>query len=234
MSDPEQEGAVEEGRSSEKEPAKVPARPKSRFARLVRELVWVVGLTVLLALVFELYNTTTSNQALRQQVAQRDSLIRKIQANDSLSCLTTNLYEATVTKYITTDCSLLVDGKKVSLERFIAIYSAQEDQRAKLQQDLDEFQRTLGALQQVLRKQDQACAAARDSLGFYRQQLQALRSTYKVQVHTRMQGSTRLMYAQTPQLDSALALLAMFRHELRYDSAKHQWKVRYPAPRAGR
>lgn len=66
------------------------------------------------------------------------------------------------------------------------------------------------------------------------EQLQALRSTYKVQVHTRMQGSTRLMYAKTPQLDSALALLAMFRHELRYDSAKHQWKVRYPVPRAGR
>jgi hypothetical protein len=198
----------------------------------IKGIVLVVVLGLLLAagtLGYQLYD---DNEELKNQIAQRDSLIKRIQASDSLSCQFSGRYDSVVTRYITNDCSLLIDGKKISLDKFIDIYAKQVEERAvaeiklaAVQNQLGEIGLSLGELQKALRVQDLKFAVAQDSLSYYKSVLRTVKKTYGIKLNSRIDGKYRITNLETKQLDSALVLLQLYRHRMRYDSLTHVWTV---------
>ncbi|MGI4742942.1 MAG: hypothetical protein ACRYG7_47940 [Janthinobacterium lividum] len=185
--------------------------------------LFLFGLIALASVAMLLYNT---NVELRSQIARRESLIKRSQANDSLSCEHTEKYAATVTKYIKNNCSLLVDGKEISLERFIDIYVGKERNITALQNDLDKIAATLPALQKAIREREKAYAVTQDSLLLYKSRLRVLEKGYGMKARTHQEGQYRITEYETSKMDSALVLLDVFRNRLSYDSVGKKWHVR--------
>jgi hypothetical protein len=170
-----------------------------------------------------LYNT---NAELQKQIVQRESLIKRSQANDSVSCEHTEKYVATVTKYIRNNCSLLVDGKEVSLEKFIDIYASKERSITALQNDLNSIAATLPALQKIIKEREKTYSITQDSLSLYKARLRTLEKGYGIKSRTRQEGRYRITEYETSKMDSALVLLDVFRNRLSYDSVGKKWHVR--------
>jgi hypothetical protein len=183
------------------------------------------GLGIFLTVGIVGYQLQDTNSKLKNQIAQRDKLIKRIQASDSLSCQASERYDSTVTKYITNDCSLLVDGKEISLDKFIDIYIGQQQKREELEIKLSEINKLLGAVDKEVQTQDQEYAAAQDSLNLYRSMLRAVKKNYGLKFQIRHDGKYRITQLEATQIDSAMVLLKVFRHQLSYDSLSHRWIV---------
>ncbi len=168
----------------------------------------------------------TTNTELRNQIAHQTSLIKRSQASDSLSCEHTEKYAATVNKYITNDCSLVVDGKEISLEKFINIYAEQQQRSADLQGNLTDITTTLTALEKAIRAREEVVATTQDSLALYKFQLRNIEKKYGIKSRIRASGNYRIAEYETKQADSALLLLKVFRNRLSYDSLKKEWHIR--------
>ena len=186
-------------------------------------LILLIIAGTIAALAFVLYE---NNIVLKNQISQRDILIKRAQTNDSLSCAHDEKYVQTVTKYITSDCSLLVDGRKISLDNFLKIYSQKEDEAIEAQKNLNIISRDVNALQRAIRERDRTCDAAQDSLSLYKYQLLTLEKRYGIVVHTRSSDKYWHIDYEAKKIDSALVLLSIYRKRMSYDSLKRTWSVR--------
>lgn len=164
-------------------------------------LILVVLILALLSLSYILY---TNNQNLIVEIEKRDDLIKKSQLSDSLNCAHTENYIKTVTEYITRDCSILIDNKKVSLDEFIKIYS-------------DEVNKSYDYQNNILQ--------LNDSIKTLTRQLEFIKKKYSVEANTKIDGNYKITSAQSAKIDSALMLLPYYRDRLIYDSVKNEWKV---------
>ncbi|MDU0372015.1 hypothetical protein ACFPAF_16550 [Hymenobacter endophyticus] len=202
---------------------------KAILTGLVLSVFLIIG-----AVGYQLHDT---NVELKNQINQRDSLIKRIQANDSLSCQSSEQYESTVTKYVTTDCSLLVDGKKISLESFIDIYVNQQQERLELQNQISKMGRSVAAVEKQIKIRELEYSISQDSLALYRGILRSAKNTYGLSFTIRQNSKYRYVVPESAQLDSAMILLRVFRRQLSYDSASRKWIVRHevlrlPAPKS--
>lgn len=198
----------------------------------IKGIVLGVVLGIVLAAGTLGYQMQDTNAELKNQIAQRDNLIKRIQASDSLSCQFSGRYDSVVTKYITNDCSLLIDGKQISLDKFIDIYASQVEQRAiaeikleAVQNQMGEIGQTLGELRKAIRTQDLRFAVAQDSLAYYKSLVRSVKKYYGVKFNTRVDGNYRITNLETKQIDSAMVLLQLYRHRMRYDSLSRVWTV---------
>ena len=139
-----------------------------------------------------------NNNELKKQLQSRDSLIKKSQVTDSLNCQHTEEYVKTITKYITNDCSILIDKKEVSLSEFIEIYKKQIDENSTLS----------------------------DSLNTLKRQIELISKKYSISVDTKDNGNQRITSLEARRIDSALILLSVFRDRLKYDSTNHSWLIK--------
>ena len=139
-----------------------------------------------------------NNGKLKDQIELRDTLIEKSRINDSLSCEHTEEYVKTVTKYISNDCSIMIDKKKISLDEFINIYIKQADQNDIL----------------------------KDSLAIVKSQLQLIKERYSLSISLHKENANLIASFDAKKIDSALMLLSVFRDRLRFDSVSNKWMVR--------
>lgn len=157
-----------------------------------------------LAFIFIMYD---NNSELSIQLESRDTLIKKIQVNDSLSCAHTADYTKTITKYVTSDCELLIGNKKVSLNEFINIY-------------IDESKKN--ALQEI------QILKLRDSINILQQRIDFIKNRFGITITSKDDGQSRIDTYHSDKLDTALRLYDTFRGKLKYDSATKKWKLAIP------
>jgi len=186
-------------------------------------LVFLTIMATVAAFAFILYR---NNIELKNQISRRDTLIKNTQKNDSLSCAHDEKYVQTITKYITSDCSLIVDGKKISLDNFIKIYSQKESALLEAQRRLKSIDDNIGPLQKAIAERDRLCDAAQDTLALYKRQLRTIGKTYGISTRTRHTDKYIITDYESRKIDSALVLLSIYRKRMSYDSLSRNWIVR--------
>lgn len=193
------------------------------LVRIITDIFLIIGLISSATIAAILYNT---KDELQNQISKRDNLIKRSQASDSLSCEHAEQYVKTVTKYISNDCSLTVDGKKISLGNFIKIYSQKEDELIKAQNSLNSIYSNVGAIEKDINERERTCSAIRDTLVLYKQRLKTIEKTYGIATRVRYTDKYTITSYEAKKIDSALVLLSIYRKRMSYDSLSRTWTVR--------
>lgn len=147
------------------------------------------------------------NKDLNFEINKRDKLIAKTLLNDSINCEHTEKYVNTVTKYITKDCELIINEKKVTLDEFISIYSNEIKENNKLRKK--EFD-------------------LNDTIKILKYQIDKIKKKYPIKLATIGEKGYLFTNVESLEIDSALVLLPFFRNRMSYDRLKNQWKVVMP------
>lgn len=149
---------------------------------------------------------------LRTQVKQRDSLITKTFASDSVACDHATKYLQKMSQHIQPNCSIMAGNKKISIDEFIAMYSSLVDEN---QQCLDQ------------RLEDQKYInTLKDSINFFNNQKAVIERFYDIKIKAFLINGKRDFSIDTRKVDSAFILLDLYRSKMSYDSTKKMWYVK--------
>lgn len=151
--------------------------------------------------VYKLYN----------EVNRLQVIIKKNQSIDSLNCTKSNEYREVIEKYVTNDCGLLIDGKRVSLQNFVDLYQKKQDD---LIESLDG--------QIGLQKENNLL---KDSLNILNHQIKLINTNLGISLKSKKSDCSVVVGYESKKIDSALLLLKYFRDRLRYDSVDKSWII---------
>jgi hypothetical protein len=161
------------------------------------------------------------NSELVEQLEFRDTLIKSNQNLDSLTCEHNQKYVETINHYITNECAIILDDKKISLSEFIDIYANEIQKNSNYMDSLRFFKRQSLQFANLYR----STFPKLDSLNLLKIQIKNVSKRYDINITTTLKDSVRYTTIESPKIDSALILLKYFRNKLSYDPIKKVWMV---------
>lgn len=175
-----------------------------------------------------LYN---NNSEITKQVNERDSLIKSSYLRDSITSIKTQKNAEIITKYVN-DCSLEIDGKKISLEEFVKLLNDAYHKNYLLQDSLIN-QKTINtnlnsqvrSLDLKLKISETRNLIIKDSLEYSNKIIGNFKKQYGIDYDVKVDDKYRVFQFKRSTVDSALILFPYFKDKLKYDSAKKVWII---------
>lgn len=175
----------------------------------------------------------TNNSDLLLEIQKREQLIKNIQKRDSLDNLSRKNTNDIFSEYVSSDCSLEIDGKKITLESFVKLLNDSYNKNYLLQASIakQEFKAKLDSgrvadLESELRKLRNEYFLFKDSLDYAYRIIKNIKKTYDIDYDFRSESNYRIFQFKFGTVDSALLLFPYYKDRLKYDSTRKLWTIK--------
>lgn len=182
------------------------------------------------AIFFAIY-VAYNNEELKDQILKRDVMIGNSRIRDSLFNKNRDSTASVISKY-TSDCSLIVGGKEVSLESLLNKIVTLENEKLDLLKQFNEEEKKytkslttqieLGAENE---KQKGMINVTTDSARLYKVMFDYVQRFYGTNVSFKQDGIKRFITREFSRADSALLLYKYFADKIKKDSVSGSWII---------